>query len=66
MLERRITNQIMLEDANTPDLAPVEGKPAGIEARSRGSRALLLGAYTFLILWGVAYLVLFFTDRLPV
>lgn len=56
----------MLEDANTPDLAPIESKSAGIEARRRGSRALLLGAYTFLILWGVAYLVLFFTDRLPI
>jgi hypothetical protein len=61
-----MTNQIMLEDANTADLAPVEGKPAGIEARAKGSRALLVAAYTFLILWGVAYLVLFFTDRLPV
>jgi len=26
----------------------------------------LFGAYTFLLLWGVAYLVLFFTNRLPI
>lgn len=33
--------------------------------RSGRARALLLGAYTFLFVWGMAYLVLFFTDRLP-
>ncbi len=32
----------------------------------RGSRAWLWGAYTFLFLWGMTYLVLFFTDRLPI
>lgn len=31
----------------------------------RVSKAWLFGAYTFLVLWGMAYLVLFFTDRLP-
>jgi hypothetical protein len=29
------------------------------------SRAWLVGAYAFLVVWGVAYLVLYFTDRLP-
>ncbi len=31
----------------------------------RASKAWLFGAYTLLTLWGMAYLVLFFTDRLP-
>ncbi len=35
------------------------------EPSQRGQRALLFGAYTFLLIWGMAYLVLFFTDRLP-
>jgi hypothetical protein len=35
------------------------------EPRQRGQRALLFGAYTFLLVWGMAYLVLYFTDRLP-
>lgn len=34
-------------------------------AAPRVSRAWLVGAYAFLTLWGAAYLVLFFTDRLP-
>lgn len=38
---------------------------AAIEGKQRGSKAWLFGAYTFLILWGMAFLVLFFTDRLP-
>ncbi len=31
----------------------------------RASKAWVFGAYTLLALWGMAYLVLFFTDRLP-
>ncbi|UCC81457.1 MAG: hypothetical protein JSW46_10580 [Gemmatimonadota bacterium] len=46
-------------------LAHQVGTVAAIEAKRRGSKAWLFGAYTFLILWGMAYLVLFFTDRLP-
>ena len=45
---------------------PTQEGPAAVESTSmRGSRVWLLGAYTFLTLWGMAYLVLFFTDRLP-
>ncbi|UCC47552.1 MAG: hypothetical protein JSV41_08600 [Gemmatimonadota bacterium] len=66
MLERKVADQIALEEANTPALAPVEAGPAGVDGKRRRSRAWLLGAYTFLIAWGVAYLILFFTDRLPV
>lgn len=36
-----------------------------VETKRRGSRAWLFGAYTFLFIWGMAYLVLYFTDRLP-
>lgn len=32
---------------------------------SRGGRAWLFGAYALLIVWGAAYLALFFTDHLP-
>ncbi len=39
---------------------------AAIGTERKGSKAWLWGAYTFLILWGMAYLVLFFTDRLPI
>jgi hypothetical protein len=46
-------------------LAHQDGAVAAIEGKRRGSKAWLFGAYTFLILWGMAYLVLFFTDRLP-
>ncbi|MEE9155104.1 MAG: hypothetical protein V3U38_00545 [Gemmatimonadota bacterium] len=47
-------------------MEPTQEGPAAVESTSmRGSRVWLLGAYTFLTLWGMAYLVLFFTDRLP-
>ena len=37
-----------------------------VGAKRRGSRVWLFGAYTFLVVWGMAYLVLYFTDRLPI
>lgn len=43
---------------------PVTSQVEVSEAQS-GSRAWLLGAYTFLILWGTTFLALYFTDRLP-
>ncbi len=46
-------------------LAHQGGTVVALEGKRRGSKAWLFGAYTFLILWGMAYLVLFFTDRLP-
>jgi hypothetical protein len=39
---------------------------AAVEKTRKGSKAWLFGAYTFLVVWGVAYLVLFFTGRLPI
>lgn len=44
-----------------PDIAP---EMPAVPRRGR-ARAFLLGAYTFLFVWAMAYLVLFFTDRLP-
>lgn len=43
---------------------PTSRRVESAESRS-GSRAWLFGAYTFLVLWGMAFLVLYFTDRLP-
>ncbi len=40
-------------------------QPEGAEHRGSGGRKWVFGAYTLLLVWGVAYLVLFFTDRLP-
>jgi hypothetical protein len=43
---------------------PVSSQVEVTETQS-GSRVWLLGAYTFLMLWGTAFLALYFTDRLP-
>jgi hypothetical protein len=64
MRERKLVNETINEDAGS-DLAHQGGRAVAIEGKRRGSKAWLFGAYTFLILWGMAYLVLFFTDRLP-
>ncbi len=40
-------------------------KAVAVEKPRRGRVAWLFGAYTFLIVWGMAVLVLLFTDRLP-
>jgi hypothetical protein len=48
------------------DIDPAAGADPMREAkRSGGARVWLLGAYALLIVWGAAYLALFFTDRLP-
>lgn len=49
----------MLTDPDTTDTETPGARGSG------RARALLFGAYTFLFVWGMAYLVLFFTDRLP-
>ncbi len=42
------------------------GRAAAEDADSRwAARAGIFGAYTLLLAWGAAYLVLFFLDRLP-
>ncbi len=38
----------------------------GARAGRRRSFMWLFGAYTFLVAWSAAFLVLFFTDRLPI
>lgn len=65
MLERKIADRIAREEAKTLELTGVEAGSAGVPGKRGRSRVWLLGAYTFLIAWGVAYLVLYFTDRLP-
>lgn len=44
------------------DAAPVSGEP---ETGATASRKWIFGAYALLFLWGAAYLLLFFADRLP-
>jgi hypothetical protein len=64
MSQSKLVNETTDEDAGS-GLAHQGGRVVAIEGKRRGSKAWLFGAYTFLILWGMAYLVLFFTDRLP-
>jgi hypothetical protein len=64
MKKRRIANQT-IEDVKSGAVARVETRVAVVEEKPKGSRAWLFGAYTFLLLWGIAYLVLLFTNRLP-
>lgn len=45
-----------------PGAAPVSGEP---ETGTPTSRKWIFGAYALLFLWGAAYLLLFFADRLP-
>lgn len=59
MRTRHIANQKEIEDS-----APVEAV-AAVDESTGGSRIWLFGAYTLLVGWGLTYLVLFFTDRLP-
>jgi hypothetical protein len=63
-LESKLTNKTVEANAGS-GLAHQGGRAVPIEGERKGSRAWLYGAYTFLIVWGMAYLVLFFTDRLP-
>ena len=55
----------MREELATGGLARVESRATVVEEKPRGRKAWLFGAYTFLLLWGLAYLVLLFTNRLP-
>ena len=64
MKKSRISNQIR-EEIASGGLARVESRTTVVEDKPRGRKAWLFGAYTFLILWGLAYLVLLFTNRLP-
>jgi hypothetical protein len=64
MRQSKPVNETTGEKAG-PGLARQGGRVTAIEGKRRGSKAWLFGAYTFLVLWGMAYLVLFFTDRLP-
>jgi hypothetical protein len=63
-LESKLVNETTDENARS-GLAHQGGGAVPIEGERKGSKAWLFGAYTFLIVWGMAYLVLFFTDRLP-
>ena len=59
MKTRNIPNPKEIEDS-----AAVEAI-AAVEESAGSSRVWLVGAYTLLVAWGLAFLVLFFTDRLP-
>jgi len=65
MQERKPINETPSPEARPGPVRQGSRAPA-IEGKRGGAKAWLLGAYTFLILWGMAYLVLFFTDRLPI
>jgi hypothetical protein len=68
MNKSRIANQMTDGIPNSglnSGLAQVEGQAAAVEEKPRGRKGWLFGAYTFLLLWGLAYLVLLFTNRLP-
>ena len=64
MKNSRVANQ-MREELASGGLARVESRATVVEEKPRGRKAWLFGAYTFLFLWGLAYLVLLFTNRLP-
>jgi len=55
----------MREEFASGGRARVESRATVVEGKPRGRKAWLFGAYTFLFLWGLAYLVLLFTNRLP-
>ena len=63
MSESNLANDIVVQDTEALELSPVEAGAGS--AKRRGSKAWLFGAYTFLFVWGMAFLVLYFTDRLP-
>lgn len=64
MKKSRITNQVG-DGIPSGGLARVESRATTIEEKPRGRKGWLFGAYTFLLLWGLAFLVLLFTNRLP-
>ena len=55
----------MREELASGGLARVESRATVVEEKPKGRKGWLFGAYTFLLLWGLAYLVLLFTNRLP-
>lgn len=59
-----LANQ-MSDGIASSGLARVESQATAVEEKPRGRKGWLLGAYTFLLLWGLAFLVLLFTNRLP-
>lgn len=65
MKERKLSNQHSPED-KSPERAPGDAAVLAADQPRRGARAWLFGAYAFLFVWGVAYLVLLFTNRLPI
>jgi hypothetical protein len=64
MKKSKIANQ-MREELASGGLARVESRATVVEEKPKGRKGWLFGAYTFLFLWGLAYLVLLFTNRLP-
>lgn len=63
MSESKTTNDFVVQDTEALELNTVEAGASS--TKRRGSKAWLFGAYTFLFVWGMAFLVLYFTDRLP-
>lgn len=47
------------------DLEATAAVGEAVTGASSAGRKWILGAYALLVLWGVAYLLLFFSDRLP-
>ena len=60
-----LSNRRNVSIEESRELTSAEAVSSATEPASAGGRNWLFGAYAFLVLWGVAYLVLFFTDRLP-
>jgi hypothetical protein len=65
MLERKLTDRKGRFEGSSASLAPQVSRAIPPDTPRKGYRAWLFGAYTFLVVWGTAYLVLLFTDRLP-
>ncbi len=55
-----------MSEHDTASHFPSVNDGRGVRTGRRGSRIWLFGAYTFLLAWSAAFLVLFFTNRLPV
>jgi hypothetical protein len=66
MSDRNITNNDAPQDGRAATAGSLEPTDAPLGRGWTRSRGWLFGAYTFLFVWGLAFLVLFFTDRLPV
>lgn len=64
MKKRSVANQTR-DGIASSGAGRVESQATTVEEKPRGRKGWLFGAYTFLLLWGLAYLVLLFTNRLP-